>query len=213
MAFETKNEVVDEYHKLYHSSHIRTWCNTFWLGVPALKCPLDLWIYQEIIHERCPDLIIETGTANGGSTLFLASICDLVNNGRILTIDLEEREGRPRHKRITYLCGSSTAPDVVEKVVNLKHAHDEVMVILDSDHSRDHVLSELRIYSRFVTTDNYLIVEDTDINGHPVLPDFGPGPMEAVDLFLNETQDFIVDQEREKFFLTFNPRGYLRKIR
>ena len=86
------------------------------------------------------------------------------------------------------------------------------MVILDSDHSRDHVLAELRAYAPMVTTAQYLIVEDTNVNGNPVLPEFGPGPMEALDAFLAENDDFEPDDEREKFLLTFNPRGYLRRV-
>ena len=85
------------------------------------------------------------------------------------------------------------------------------MVTLDSDHSRDHVLEELRIYSKLVTPGCYLIVEDSNINGHPVLPDFGPGPMEALEDFLAEDSSFVVDRSREKFLLSFNPRGCLRK--
>jgi len=84
-------------------------------------------------------------------------------------------------------------------------------VILDSDHSRDHVLDELRLYAPLVTSGSYVIVEDTNINGHPVLPQFGPGPMEALDEFLRESDEFSIDDQREKFFLTFNPRGFLLK--
>ena len=87
------------------------------------------------------------------------------------------------------------------------------MVVLDSDHHKQHVLNELRIYSKFVTRGSYLIVEDTNINGHPVLPKFGPGPMEAVSQFLQENKDFVVDKTREKFYLTQNPNGYLIKLR
>ena len=89
---------------------------------------------------------------------------------------------------------------------------DKVMVILDSDHHKEHVLNELRIYGKFVTKESYIIVEDTNINGHPVYPDFGPGPMEAVEEFLRENKNFVIDKTREKFYLTFNPRGYLKKI-
>jgi cephalosporin hydroxylase len=88
---------------------------------------------------------------------------------------------------------------------------DRVLVILDSDHSRDHVLEEMRMYADLVTPDSYLIVEDTNVNGHPVFPEFGPGPMEAVDAFLAERSDFIIDRSREKLLMTFNPGGYLKK--
>lgn len=87
------------------------------------------------------------------------------------------------------------------------------MVFLDSDHQKDHVLKEMIIYSRFVSEGSYLIVEDSNINGHPVYTDFGPGPMEAIDEFLKGNKNFIVDKKMEKFFLTFNPRGYLLRIK
>ena len=87
------------------------------------------------------------------------------------------------------------------------------MVLLDSDHRMTHVLEELRIYSPLVTLGNYIIVEDTNINGHPVFRSFGPGPMEALEEFLRENRSFISDRSREKFLLTHNPKGYLRRIR
>jgi len=186
--------------------------NVFWLGIPLRKCPMDLWIYQEIIHHLEPDIIIECGTSYGGSALFLASICDLVNNGTVITIDIEDIANKPRHKRIKYLHGSSTSQEIVEQIQKLIAPKDKVMVILDSDHHKEHVLDELRIYSQFVTKGSYLIVEDTVLNGHPVRPDFGPGPMEAVEEFLKENKIFTVDQDKEKFYVTFNPKGYLRKL-
>ncbi len=87
------------------------------------------------------------------------------------------------------------------------------MAILDSDHHKEHVLRELEIYSKFVTRESYIIVEDTNINGHPVRSKFGPGPMEAVKEFLKMNDDFIIDRSREKFYLTFNPDGYLKKMK
>jgi cephalosporin hydroxylase len=201
--------VADAFHRLYYDTAV--WKDTYWLGVHAQKCPLDLWIYQEIVHEQRPDLIIETGTAHGGSALYLASICDLLGRGDIVTVDIYPIEGRPAHDRITYLTGSSTAPEVVAEVERLAEGRERVLVILDSDHSRDHVLDELHIYSRFVPPGGYLIVEDTNVNGRPVFPEHGPGPMEAVDAFLGDTDEFEIDATREKFFLTFNPRGFLRK--
>jgi cephalosporin hydroxylase len=207
--------VIDEFHKLYYDSHLAggTWRNTFWLGVPTLKNPLDLWIYQELIYELRPDIVIETGTANGGSALFIASICDLVNNGRIITVDIQDSEGRPQHNRIKYLIGSSVSTEIVEQIRNSISPEDKVMIVLDSDHSKKHVLSELRIYSNLVSKEGYIIVEDTNLNGHPVALENGPGPMEAVEEFLMENNSFVVDSHREKFYLTFNPKGYLRKIK
>jgi len=201
--------VTESFHRLYYDSAV--WKDTYWLGVSTQKCPLDLWIYQELLYETKPDLIIETGTAHGGSALYLASVCDLLGRGEIVTVDIYPIEGRPEHPRITYVTGSSTAEEVVNHVGNLAKGFERVLVILDSDHSRDHVLDELRIYNRFVTPGSYLVVEDTNVNSHPVMPEHGPGPMEALDEYLTETDEFEIDAAREKFFLTFNPRGFLRK--
>jgi cephalosporin hydroxylase len=201
--------VTEAFHRLYYDTAV--WKDTYWLGVRAQKCPLDLWIYQELLHELRPDLIVETGTAHGGSALYLASVCELLGRGEIVTVDIHPIEGRPDHPRITYVSGSSTANDVVEHVTGLAEGRERVLVILDSDHSRDHVLDELRIYGPLVSPGSYLVVEDTNVNGHPVLPEHGPGPMEAVEEFLAETDGFEIDVAREKFFLTFNPRGFLRK--
>lgn len=210
---DKKQAIIDLFHRLYYDSIDQTWKNTLFLGIPALKCPLDLWIYQEIIYELKPNVIIESGTANGGGALFLASICDLVNNGDIITIDIENKEGRPLHKRINYLLGSSTSEEIVEHVKKLIRDKNKIMVILDSDHSKEHVLNELKIYSKFIDKGSYIIVEDTNINGHPVFPQHGPGPMEAVDEFLKENKDFAIDRNKEKFYMTFNPCGYLKKIK
>jgi cephalosporin hydroxylase len=201
--------VTEAFHRLYYDSAV--WKDTYWLGVPTQKCPLDLWIYQELLHELRPDLIIETGTAHGGSALYMACVCDQLGRGEIVSVDIYPIEGRPVHDRVTYVTGPSTAPEVVAEVQRLTEGREPVLVILDSDHGRDHVLEELRIYSRLVTPGSYLVVEDTDVNGHPVFPEHGPGPMEALEAFLAETEDFETDVTREKFFLTSNPRGYLRK--
>ncbi|OGO04734.1 MAG: cephalosporin hydroxylase [Chloroflexi bacterium RBG_13_54_8] len=177
-----------------------------------MKCPLDLWVYQEIIFSLKPDVIIECGTASGGSALFMASILDIAGAGEVITVDIEGARGKPQHRRVQYLVGSSTSEDTVACIAGLVSGKQTVMVVLDSDHHKEHVLSELRIYSRFVTRGSYLIVEDTVI-GHPLMQDFGDGPMEAVQQFLKENADFAIDRAKEKFFLTFNPKGYLVKTR
>jgi len=205
--------LVNEFHKLYYGSKHQTRSNTFWLGVPCFKCPLDLWIYQEIMFQVRPDIIIETGTASGGSALFLACICDSLGSGTVVSIDIEEHAALPKHDRIKYLVGTSVSDTIVAEVSRLVAERDTVLVILDSDHSRQNVLEELRIYSGFVAVNSYVIVEDTNLNGHPVKPDFGPGPMEAVLEFLQENDSFSIDTDREKFFLTFNPKGHLRRAK
>ena len=212
---EPEREVVDAFHRLYYDAASRggTWANTTWLGVPTEKCPLDLWVYQEILHKVRPDIIVETGTRWGGSALFLASMCDLLGSGRVITIDIDIAEERPGHERITYLVGSSTSRAIVNEVHEQVLGAERVVVVLDSDHSMDHVLAELRSYADLVTVGSYMVVEDTNVNGKPVLPHFGPGPMEAVNRFLDENDTFAPDRSREKFLLTFNPNGYLRRIR
>lgn len=201
--------ITEAFHRLYYDTAV--WKDTYWLGVPTQKCPLDLWIYQEVLYEQRPDLIIETGTAHGGSALYMACVCDQLGRGEIVTVDIYPIEGRPEHPRVTYVTGSSTAPEVVAEVERLAEGRERVLVILDSDHARDHVLQELRIYSHLVSPGSYLVVEDTNVNGHPVFPEHGPGPMEAVEQFLTETDEFSTDLAREKFFLSFNPRGFLGK--
>jgi cephalosporin hydroxylase len=208
-------EIVDQFHKLYFDARAynMTWRNTFWMGHQVLKCPLDLWQYQEILHDLRPDLIVETGTAFGGSALFLAHALDLIGTGRVITVDVEPRSGRPEHERITYIAGSSIDPQVTQPIFDAAARAKTVMVILDSDHRRDHVLAELRMLGPLVTPGSFLIVEDTNLNGHPVEPHYGPGPMEAVNAFLSERRDFEIDPRWEKFFLSFSPRGYLRRRR
>ena len=208
----TVRQVVGQFHRIYYAASRRTWANTYWRGVPVLKCPLDLWVYQEILDEVEPDLIVEAGTKHGGSAYYLASICDLLGHGEVVTIDVAPLPGRPEHPRITYLTGSSTDPDIVAKVDERIDDRSTVIVILDSDHSREHVLAELEAWHSRVSVGSYLIVEDTNINGHPVSRRSGPGPWEAVADWLPRHPGFRRDASREKFFMTFNPRGFLQRV-
>jgi cephalosporin hydroxylase len=208
-----QNIIQNEFHKLYYYSSERTWRNTHWLNTPTLKCPLDLWIYHDIIVETKPDIIIETGTAAGGSALFLATVCDAVNRGTIFTVDIARTTMCPRHKRIKYFTGSSTSEQVIRTIRQRIQANDRVMVILDSNHMKEHVMNELSAYSPLVTKGNYLVVEDTHLHGHPVKPHFPPGPMEAVHEFLRKNTYFTTDRTREKYYMTFFPGGFLKRIR
>jgi cephalosporin hydroxylase len=184
---------------------------TYWLGVPLLKSPLDCWVYQELIHDLRPDLIIETGTDLGGSALFFASVCDLVDHGRVVSVDLRPA-ARVTHPRITFLVGDSTSAEVLDDVRQAAAGAERVMVILDSDHHAAHVARELRAYREFVSLGSYLVVEDTNVNGHPVMPEHGPGPYEAVEEFLRQDSDFQVDKSREKFLMTYFPNGFLKRV-
>src|SRR5687768_9092223 len=111
-------DVAAEFHRMYFDARDfnLTWRNTFYLGHPILKCPLDLWLYQEIIHRIRPGLIVETGTAFGGSALYLASLCDTIGHGRVMTVDLEPKPNLPAHPRLEYVVGSSTAPEIFARV-------------------------------------------------------------------------------------------------
>lgn len=206
--------IAREFHKVYYYSR-NTWLNnTYWFDTKVMKCPFDLWVYQELLHELKPDWIIECGTAQAGSALYFASLCELMGHGRIVTIDIKKLEARntPPHPRITYLAGSTVDPKIVAQVQTIITGSKTVLVVLDSDHSTPHVLDELRIYHGLVTPGSYLVVEDTNIGGHPVGNPRKNGPMEAVARFLGETDAFEADRSREKFMVSFNTGGWLRKV-
>ncbi len=194
---------------LYRSD---AWTDATWLGAQALKNPLDLWVYQEIMAETRPELVVETGTYRGGSAFFLASICDLLGAGEVLSLDIEPvRDDYPKHARITYFGGrSSTDPEVVAEV-RARAEGKRTLVILDSDHSRAHVEAELAEYAPLVPVGGYVIVEDSNIG--QIREDLLPGPLEAIEAFLGRTDAFEIDRSREKFLITFNPSGYLRRVR
>lgn len=201
------------FHKLYyHHYRHQTWEDTWWMGARVLKCPNDLWSYQELIHDTRPDLIIETGTFNGGSTLFFAQLLDILGNGRVISVDLEPQSGLPEHPRIEYRKDSSVSSETLAWVKEACSKAERVMVVLDSDHSRDHVLAECRAYAGFVTAGCFMVVEDGNVGGHPVYREHGPGPTEALNAFLAEDARFLPDPRRERFLMSFNPGGWLRRI-
>jgi cephalosporin hydroxylase len=206
---EIDQKVVDEFHKVFYPRHF----TATWMGQPMQKNPLDLFMYSEILYECKPDLIVECGTAHGGSALYLAHLCDILQHGQILTVDIVRWVGFPFHPRITYYTGSSIDEKTISDVKNFASGFRKVMVILDSDHSRDHVFKELEEYSSLVTPSQYLIVEDSNVHGHPVREDHPPGPWEAVEKWLPKNEGFMIDKMCERYLLTFNPNGYLRRIK
>ena len=221
-AIKTNNtefykEVVDLYHQAFYKSR-NTWRVNKWLGILTEQNPNDVWITQEIIVETRPDFIIETGTLCGGSAALYSTILEQVNpEGRVITIDITDQAQSARklpivQKHVDFLYGSSIAPDIVDEV-RKRVRGKKVLVILDSDHSKQHVINELAAYAPLVSVGSYLIVQDTNINGHPVEKTFGPGPMEALAEFLAANRDFVPDKGRERLMFTMHPNGYLKKIR
>lgn len=207
-----RRAIIDQFHRLYYHSPKQTWKNTFYRGVAIWKCPLDMWLYQEILHEVKPDLIIETGTAFGGSAYYLSDLCETMGHGKVVTIDIKTRPGQPTHDRLTYLVGSSVDSEMVDKVRQMLPKDGKVLVILDSDHSAPHVKKEIETWADWVTPGSYMIVEDSNIKGNPVQLKARSGPMSAINEFVKSTDEFVVDESKHKFMLTFNPRGYLKRI-
>ena len=209
-------KIVDEFHCEYERG--RLWEKIRWLGIPIWKFPFDAFIIQEIIFEVCPDFIIETGTGFGGSALFYASIMDLMQQGRVITVDVEDKMKLNNlttirlRSRIRQFIGSSTDLSIVNDISAMVKNRVN-LVILDSWHSKAHVLEELKLYSRSVTVGSYLIVEDSHVNNHPVPWKWKEGPYEAIMEFLYFNKNFKIDKDREKLELTFNPCGFLRRIK
>ncbi len=207
--------IIDEFHRLWRRT-VRNDKLTF-MGVQACKSPMDLWVYQEILWELKPDLVIECGTFNGGTTHYLARMMDIIGHGNILSIDIQEKE-RPQHPRIKYQC-SGTVDKGFAKVKKLRDLYPgHVLVILDSSHQANYVIQEMRLYAPLVTKGSYMIVEDSDLNGHPAgdLPYWrlgSPGPHEAIEEFMRENNEFEVDSSREKFYVTVCKDGYLKKVK
>ena len=213
LTLENK-KVIEDFHRLYFNMlEKKSGLQISWLGHQTGKTPLDLWLYQEIIVKKKPDLIIETGTHWGGSAVFLSTICNILGIGEVLSIDLYPKKNLPKVDKLKYLHGSSIDGEIIKKVKEKCENKNNVMVILDSNHETSHVLEELRLYSEFISKNGYLIVEDTFLNGHPSHKSFGSGPYEAVELFLKENNKFEIDKALEKFLFTLNYNGFLRRVK
>lgn len=225
VSFDWMN-AVSKYKYSYHFE---------WLGRPIIQFPQDIVALQEIIWANKPDLIIETGIAHGGSLIFSASmlaLLDLIDqeNGetsrvsrKVIGVDIDIREhnkkailSHPLASRIEMLEGSSTAPEIIHSVRKITQNYSKIMVILDSNHTHDHVLQELNLYNNFVTSGQYLVVFDTVIDNFPPGTyfdrpwDVGNNPKTAVKEFLRVNSDFYLQESMEnKLLITVAPSGYL----
>lgn len=185
---------------------------TTYFGIKALKNPLDHWVYQELIYENQPDVIIEIGNASGGAALSLAHLCDLLDKGKIIGIDISHQsipERVKKHSRITFIEGD--ACQCFADVKKLIAENDRVLVIEDSSHTYQNTLEVLRTYSALLKPGDYFIVED-GICHHGLAVGPAPGPYEAIEAFVRENGDFEIDRSKESFLITWNPKGYLRRV-
>lgn len=208
------SKVIKDFNELYYRMQRQTWGITMWRGVHALKTPTDMWVYQELIQAIKPDLIIETGTYCGGSALFMRDVLDKVNpSGYIISIDTEHiasdgiliLKDEARVCGIDFYLGSSVVQKTVDYLKSYIQEYEcqRVMVILDSDHSEEHVLKELEIYSSIVTVGSILIVEDT--SNHE-------GAREAARKWYENNQHWYKKNVLcEKFMLTFNRDGFFER--
>ena len=184
-----------------------------WMGVRALKNPLDAWIYQEIIHEVRPEAIVELGNAYGGGTLFLANMLDLIqSSGVVIAVDHSHEAFSADHERISKITGDTRATEVIADVRS-RCEGKRTLVIHDANHDAEVVLEDLRNYSPMVTPGSYLIVEDGVGDVIPARKGGRrtDGPLAATERFLRENDDFELDVSRERYVFTYNPRGFLRK--
>jgi len=202
--------------------------NFSWMGRPIIQYPQDMIAMQEIIWNLKPDLIIETGIAHGGSLIYYASILELIGKGEILGIDIDIREhnkieieNHQMAKRITMIQGSAIDPLIVEKIKTFAEGKKKVLVCLDSNHTHEHVLAELEMYSPFVTENSYIIVFDTIVEN---LPEgyftqerpwgIGNNPKTAVSSFLQKNENFVIDTNIDnKLLISVAPQGYLKRIK
>lgn len=200
-------------HKYLDWFHKNCVFNNKWLGRPALKTPFDSWVYQEIIYDTKPNIIIEIGNFAGGSTLYLANIFDSLGYGKVIGVDIDHNKVSDlNHKRIKWITGDATNSETLDKVRNEINVNDRVMIIEDSSHKYESTLSILEHYSSLVTVGCYFIIED-GICKENYIDGPKPGPFEATHKFLSTHPEFQIDKKMEKFFFTYNPDGFLKKIK
>jgi cephalosporin hydroxylase len=194
---------------------------SYWFGVELLQTPNDLLTFANLVFRVQPDVIIETGTYNGGSAIYFATLLEKINpDGKVITVDLDSErwdrtleDGRvPKAliSRIVFIQGNSVSDSVLNRI-EIYTRNKRGLVFLDSAHGKDHVVKELRLYSRFVTHGSYLIVHDTLTEALWTV--HNPGPLAAIREFLAGTQDFEIDHQLPERVLSLCPSGFLKRVK
>lgn len=209
-----------------HSNQAKYSYNFSWMGRPIIQYPQDMIAMQELIWQIQPDVLVETGVAHGGSLIYYASLFELLGKGQVIGIDIDIRthnreaiENHPMSKRITLLEGSSISSEVINQVKEVVKDKDKVLICLDSNHTHDHVLEELNLYSPLVTLGSYIVVFDTIVEDMPAgmydRPwDVGNNPKTAVWEFLKHNSKFEIDHSIDnKLLISVAPEGYLKRIK
>jgi cephalosporin hydroxylase len=198
---------------VYHQENI-VFEKSSWMGIPTQKNPCDMWIYQEIMAQVKPTLIIEIGSRYGGSALYFAHLMDLLGQGRVLSIDIDHDQFRAQHPRITKITGQSNSPEIIRQAAEMAKG-EKVLVIHDGDHFRDPVFQDLKSYAPLVSVGSYLIVEDSIMDifdkreGIAARED---GPFHAIEDFLELNPGFVSDTSRERYIITYAPHGFLKRV-
>jgi cephalosporin hydroxylase len=202
-----------------------------WLGRPIIQLPEDIVRLQEMVYRTQPDVIVETGVAHGGSLVLYASVCEAMDHGKVVGVDVEIRphnrealESHPLSRRITLIEGSSTEEGTFARVQDVIGNAERVLVVLDSNHTKEHVLAELRLYSSLVSVGSYIAVEDGIMPEFAGAPRSAPdwdwnNPRSAVEEFLAERDNFVIEIPVPVFNegaadadITYSPGGWLRRI-
>jgi len=213
MTYLLENSLDVPLQNILNDIQNRIMTKTSYFGVKTLKNPMDFWVYREIIFKHKPDVIIEIGNNWGGSTLALAHIQDIMQHGRIIGVDID-------HSKITNTISDHPRIELIEEdavkafsiVEKMILSEEKVLLIEDSAHTFENTLNVLRLYSTFIHAGDYIIVEDS-ICHHGLKVGPSPGPYEAVEAFIDENKSFEIDRDKESFIITWNPKGFLKKVK
>lgn len=206
------------------SCHHRIMYEPTWMGIPIIQYPTDMVMMQELLWKVRPDFVIETGVAHGGSCVLHASVLELIGKGQVIGVDIEIRKynetaikNHPMSHRIRLIEGSSVDPDTIALIKTTVKPGARCVVVLDSNHSYDHVKKEIELYKEFVGTDGYLIVMDGAQEWAASLPKgkaewVSDNPLHAIREFLEtEKGNWVVDEHYNRMHITSSPMGFLKR--